>query len=308
MTDVSPIFNIALKDMYESMRTKRLIITFAIFLLAGAGLAYWMKTSVMEAITSFQMENTTIIRGTQLSAVKYFLAVLSVLLGADAINREIEEGTIKVTLSHPIYRDQFILGKYVGRALTVLFAFLLFAVSNVAFLLILGIPVSSDAFMTFIKPLPFFVLFSLVYLAFGVFLSTLIRKPLNAIIVAVLLPILLEFIYPTAVSAIIVFRTVGSGAPPTDIGALQESLEKIYMLLSIVPGHHLDNINNAIFYGFTSSDIVEGGFGSLVAFQSQNVSYYEAIGLAWKHIAALIVMLLLPFAIAYAKFMKADLR
>lgn len=303
---MNAIFNVALKDMYEGMRTKRLIITFAVFLLAGAGMAYWMKMIMMRA--AMGIESTSMIRGTQLSAVKYFLAVLSILLGADAINREIESGTVKVTLSHPIYRDQFILGKYIGRALTVLFAFLLFAVSNVAFLLILGIPISSEAFMTFIKPLPFFMLFSLVYLSFGVLLSTLIKKPSAAIIVAVLLPIFLEFIYPTIVSMVIVFKALSSGISPTDIGTLQESLKKIYMLLSIVPGYYLDNINNAIFYGITSSEIVARGFGGIMTFQNQTVSYSEAIGLAWKYVIVLIVMLLLPFAVAYTKFMKADLR
>ncbi|AHF80321.1 ABC transporter permease [Thermococcus paralvinellae] len=305
---MNSIFNIALKDMYESMRTKRLVIVFAIFLLAGAGMAYWMKMLMMRATMGIQMESTNIIRGTQLSAVKYFLAVLSILLGADAINREIESGTVKVTLSHPIYRDQFILGKYIGRALTVLFAFLLFAISNVAFLLVLGIPLSSEAFMTFIKPLPFFMLFSFVYLSFGVLLSTLIKKPSTAIIVAVLLPIFLEFIYPTIVSMVIVFKALASGVSPTDVGALQESLKKIYMLLSIVPGYNLDNINNAIFYGITSSEIVARGFTGIMTLQNQTISYFEAIGLAWRYIIVLIVMLLLPFAVAYTKFMKADLR
>lgn len=46
-----------------------------------------------------------------------FGSLLGVLLGADAINRELSKGTIKVLLGHPVYRDQVINGKFLGNAL-----------------------------------------------------------------------------------------------------------------------------------------------------------------------------------------------
>jgi ABC-2 type transport system permease protein len=72
----------------------------------------------------------------------------------------------------------------------------------------------------------------------------------------------------------------------------------------------MDNILNAIKYGVSISEFSEllasGGFS--LTLKPSNISYLEAIGIAWKNIVALVIMFLLPFAIAYAKFMKMELR
>jgi len=43
-------------------------------------------------------------------------AILGASLGADAINKEVESGTIKTLLGHPVYRDEVINGKFLGNA------------------------------------------------------------------------------------------------------------------------------------------------------------------------------------------------
>ncbi|WP_056933418.1 ABC transporter permease [Thermococcus barophilus] len=302
---MNPILNVAAKDVYEGIKTKRFIITLAVFVLAGMGMAYWTKSVLM----NMQIEgvNTVnILRGSQISSVKYFLAILGMLIGADAINRETEEGTIKVTLSHPIYRDQFILGKFLGRAATLTVAFLLFAVASLASMLVVGIPPNMELLMTFVKPLPFFLLFSLVYLALGMLLSVLIKKPATAIIVAIILPIFIEFLYPTVVSIVVVIEAMHSSG--LSQAALQDAISKVNLFLSVVPGYHLQNITNAIFYGVTSSQMTQGGVGMALSESYTAPPYFEALSLAWKNIVILAVMLLLPFAFMYVKFMRTDLR
>ncbi|ADT83572.1 ABC transporter permease subunit [Thermococcus barophilus] len=305
---MNPILNVAIKDLQESIKTKRLAITLAIFILAGIGMAYWLKSVMMNVPFSSGDEQflSRAIRGNLLSTAKNFLAIFSMLIGADAINREIESGTIKVTLGHPIYRDQFILGKLLGRAVTVMFGFAIFSVVSTASMLIIGIPLNTDILLTFIKPLPFFVLFSLVYLSLGVLLSTAIKKPSTAIIVAIILPIFLEMVYPMVVSMVIAIKAFASGGASPQ--AIQEIVRKVQTFLMIQPGFHMENINNAIFYGMTSSQIATSGVAFQVSPQISGVSYVEALSLAWKNIVLLFVMMLIPFALAYLRFMKADLR
>ncbi|WP_324735816.1 ABC transporter permease subunit [Thermococcus sp. SY098] len=307
---MNPILNVAAKDIQESIRSKRLVITLAFFVLAGVGMAYWIKNLMMNlsvgggGLADEQLLSNAV-RGNLLSSAKNFLAILSMLIGADAINREIESGTIKATLGHPIYRDQFLLGKLLGRAVTVMFGFAIFAVVSTASMLIIGIPTSSGVLFTFIKPLPFFIIFSLVYLSLGMLISTVIKKPSTAIIIAVIFPVFLEIVYPMLVSMIIAFKTISSGA--TSPEAIQEMVRKVYTFLMIQPGFHLENINNAIFYGMTSSQIASAAAFS-ISLQAQAPPYLEALGLAWKNIVLLFVMMLIPFALAYLRFMKADLR
>lgn len=308
---MNSVLNVAIKDIQESIRTKRLIITLAIFVLAGIGMAYWIKSVIMNLPVGEggplgnEQFLSRAVRGNLLSTAKNFLAIISMLIGADALNREIESGTIKVTLGHPIYRDQFLLGKLLGRAITVIIGFVIFASVSTASMLIIGIPLSSDMLLTFIKPLPFFILFSLVYLSLGMLLSTAIKKPSTAIIIAVILPIFLEIIYPMVVSTIMALRTISSGTTSPEV--IQEMVRKTQTFFMIQPGFHLENINNAIFYGVTSSQLAQNMAFSL-SLQTPEVSYLEALGVAWKNIIILAVMMLIPFALGYLRFMKADLR
>ncbi|WP_175059757.1 ABC transporter permease subunit [Thermococcus sp. 2319x1] len=307
---MSSILNVSMKEIYEGIKTKRLLIVLVVFLMAGAGYAYWIKSTLMIMGVLDADMALNVAQNAQISSMTLFLAVLGAIFGADAINREVERGTIKVTLSHPIYRDEYLIGKFLGRMAVIIMAFLIFAIGSVAFLLILGVPLSSEFVATFVKMLPFFVIFSLVYLSLGVLLSTFIKKPSTALIVAVILPIFLEIVYPSVVSTIVVLMSLKEGVTLTNPIILQETLKKVYLLLSPVPGYHMDNILNTIKYGVSTSEfselLVSGGLS--ITLQPSNISYLEAIGIAWKNIVALVIMFLLPFAIAYAKFMKMELR
>lgn len=302
---MNPTLNVAIRDVMEGVKTKRLIITLSIFILIGIGTAYWVKNILMSSpIGDEQFIKNTMINGF-LSSLRNFLAFLSVLVGADAINREIETGTIKITLGHPLYRDQFLIGKFLGKVLTVMVGLALFVVISVASMLLIGVPVGGEIAMLIIKPLPFFVLFSLVYVSFGVLLSVMVKKPLTSLLLALLLVLFLEIVYPTAVSMIIFLRAMSTGTSPELLG---EVIQRIYRFLVIQPGFHLENIWHALFYGVTTSDIAGNIVSGYTGTQNVNISYFEALRLAWTNTLFLVIIVLIPFTISYLRFMKADLR
>jgi len=57
--------------------------------------------------TSFQM----LFLSSFSNAFNYSIAPLGILLGATAINEEIEKGTLKLVASKPVYWDEIIAGK-----------------------------------------------------------------------------------------------------------------------------------------------------------------------------------------------------
>lgn len=56
-----------------------------------------------------------------LNAIKWFSMLIAILLGAVMIPQEIERKTLHTVLAKPVGRGQFILGKFVGTCLAVLF-------------------------------------------------------------------------------------------------------------------------------------------------------------------------------------------
>ncbi|MDK2854013.1 MAG: type transport system permease protein [Thermococcaceae archaeon] len=123
--------NIAMKELYVSIKSKRFVIILSIYVLLLLLLSYSLRDNLSE-LTSPSVENLSMdlfgvsgeVFATPLSTMltlnfTFFTvigAILGASLGADAINKEIESGTIKTLLAHPVYRDEVINGKFLGNA------------------------------------------------------------------------------------------------------------------------------------------------------------------------------------------------
>lgn len=118
-------------------------------------------------------------------------AVLGAALGADAINREVESGTVRVLLGHPVYRDEIINGKFLGMGLLIAVTYLVSYLIMVAAMLLLGIPLDGESLFRGFLAILVTMLYTLVFLSFGILLSTLSKKPETSMLAGVGLAIFL---------------------------------------------------------------------------------------------------------------------
>ncbi|WP_288072084.1 ABC transporter permease [Pyrococcus sp.] len=140
--------NIARKDFEVTIRTRKFQIIIALFTIISLGMIYSSKRLGISANlykTPFQM----LFLSSFSNAFNYSIALLGLLLGATAINEEIEKGTLKLMASKPVHRDEILLGKLLGSLLTLSVALVLFYILTVAFALVLGVPITGDDLMTF---------------------------------------------------------------------------------------------------------------------------------------------------------------
>lgn len=117
---------IALNTFREAVRDRILytILAFA-FLLIG--------TSVILATLSIGQEGR-IVKDLGLASSSLFGTCIAIFLGIGLVSKEIERRTLYAIVAKPIYRFQFLLGKYIGLTLTLLvtvgvMAFLVFALA-----------------------------------------------------------------------------------------------------------------------------------------------------------------------------------
>jgi ABC-type transport system involved in multi-copper enzyme maturation permease subunit len=76
-----------------------------------------------------QHEEARIARDMGLSAMSFLGAVTAIILGVSLLYAEIQKRTIHVILAKPLERHEFVLGKYLGMAVTLTLLVALFAVS-----------------------------------------------------------------------------------------------------------------------------------------------------------------------------------
>ncbi len=307
---MNPAMNIALKELYTSVKSKRFIVMMAFYFLIFGIAVYSTKDYLIQMGVPAVESNELFMWGVSgytymtpfamlfminMTIITIIGAVLGAALGADAINREVETGTAKVLLGHPIYRDEVINGKFLGMGILIVIVNLLVYAMIIAVMLIFGIPLDGDSLIRGFLGVAVTILYTLTFLSIGVFFSTLFKKPETSMLAAVGLTIFMTVFYGI-VASIIASKLVGP-APSWGTSSYEawQEARKLWMarLHLINPAHHYVQMVSYIFGG------------------DRFVNYYIPLGdsftYGFNNLAILLVMLFLPFAFAYVRFMTRDI-
>ncbi|AEK72166.1 ABC-2 type transport system permease protein [Thermococcus sp. 4557] len=307
---MNPAWNIALKELYTSVKSKRFIVIMGLYLLIFGLAVYGIKDYLIQmgvpgvesnelglwgAKGEVYMTPLAMLFMVNMMIITVIGAVLGAALGSDAINREIETGTAKVLLGHPVYRDEVINGKFLGMGTLIVLTNLVVYVAIIAVMLILGIPIDGDSLLRGSLAILATMLYTLVFLSIGVLFSTLFKKPETSMLAAVGLAIFLTVFYGIVVE--IVAPKFAGPEPPWGTSAHEVWRETVITWMTrlhfLNPAHHYTQLVQYIFGG------------------DRFLNYYLPLGdsftYGFNNLAILLVMLFLPFAFAYVRFMTSDI-
>ncbi|KXA99218.1 hypothetical protein AKJ40_03685, partial [candidate division MSBL1 archaeon SCGC-AAA259M10] len=193
--NVAGVVEIVEKEFSTHLSSKRFYILFFIIYFLSLGVAYTTIPNIMDGLTRvgdeaiFLKMFTSAPSDVGISLLQFFSIfgpILGFILTFDAINSEISEGTLHVSLSQPIHRDSLVNGKFLAGVLAIA-VFLTVSVFS-----IVGIGLSA-----FKMPLPTGELLrictfwglSIVYFALwaslGLLFSIMIRRPSTSALASV---------------------------------------------------------------------------------------------------------------------------
>jgi ABC-type transport system involved in multi-copper enzyme maturation permease subunit len=118
---VKEILTIGYATFGEAIR-RRILVIFLLFAIVSI-----VGSQVFKAFSPGEEEKFVIDMG--LNSIKWFSLLIAILLGAVMIPQEIERKTLHTVLAKPVGRGQFILGKFVGTCMAVLFNAALMAIA-----------------------------------------------------------------------------------------------------------------------------------------------------------------------------------
>ncbi|MBP2146697.1 ABC-2 type transport system permease protein [Methanofollis sp. W23] len=221
---------IAGKEFWDHVRSRRVHIILAIFLvIAVVGLIdgavnyqeqidrynenlaqtddemmhaiFWWKPSILSAFN--RMSDLIATVG----------IVLGCAMGFDLISREKESKSLKMLLSHPIYRDEVINGKALGGTAAIAAAMAIVLLVSFAILLIFGVVPNFDegARILIFGVISFLLVFS--YFAIALFMSTVAESSSNALIYTLIIFIVLSVLVPAVATNQTVQKAVIGEAP-----------------------------------------------------------------------------------------------
>lgn len=129
--------------------------------------------------------------------IKVVLSLVALLFGFDAVSREKEEGTLKLTLANAVPRSSLLLGKWAGNFLSLAVPFLLAAGLGLALMsfdpdLRLSGPELGRLVLILAAGLVYIALF----LSLGLLVSSLVRRSATSLVVLLLVWAALVFVLP----------------------------------------------------------------------------------------------------------------
>ncbi len=274
-----------------------------------------------------------------------FGMLLAVSMGFDLISREKEEGTLKILLTHPVFRDQVINGKILGSAAMMIVVLLSTFLAIVAIMLFFGIVPSGDDLVRLGAFFLAVVLFLLAYLAISVMSSTISKSSSMAMLIAIAI-VLVGMVIPNvsgAVADVVLGQepqmsivstsggqiTGGSGGQTITFQAFESNQtggkqgtpmqinpeytdywnkrNQITGIINVIsPSNDFDAISRAI--TGRQGSLNQGTAGLYQRLAGETVSVWDSLSSVWMNFLALIVMIVAGFGISYAKFVRVDVR
>ncbi len=124
------IRGITVNTFRESARNKMF------YLLVFFGVLFALSSRLVSFLTIG--DAMKVLKDTGLAAINFFCVLIAVFTGINLVYKEVEKKTVLSILSKPVRRDEFILGKFLGLALTLLAALGAMAAIFFAFILLNG--------------------------------------------------------------------------------------------------------------------------------------------------------------------------
>jgi ABC-type transport system involved in multi-copper enzyme maturation permease subunit len=239
--------------------------------------------------------------GDVVQVIAVFFPLTGIALGYDGIIKEKNSKSLNVLLTHPVFRDNIVTGKFLGISITLaLVVFLSLIIIAASDFLISGKVAEFDSLLRLLIFGIFTFFYLLIFAAFGLFASVWCKTEIDSLTFGVLVWINMCFAFgPT----IIMLESIVSGQSLFDMTEKFASTASLFQNIS--PLHHFAEVTNGVqdlsFYG---------GFGvqtDVHGFLDTQYSISYLIGYYWQNV---IILLILPFiflAASYVSFLREDI-
>lgn len=236
----------------------------------------------------------------------FFVPLVAISLGFDAINSEHNRRTLSLVLAQPIYRDAFLVGKFLGGlSMLALLLVALWLLTTGLGILVLGIPPNGEEVARGLAFLGVTLLYAGVWLALAMLFSLLFRQPATAALAALGVWIFLMVLWP------MIAQLLAEAMRPVNLGLPQEQLAQFELR------QLLDRLSPNTLYAESVQPLLHPDVRSLGpvfygqlqgALMGSPLPLSQSLYLVWPQICALGATVVAVFSVAYLSFQRREIR
>ena len=302
------------KELADAFTRWRFIILFALVLIAGIFAIYVAAQNISEAVTKTETQFVFLKLFTTsggnlpsfLSFIVFFVPVIGIALGFDAINSEKNSGTLSRLLSQPIYRDAVINGKFLAGVVTIaiMLTSIVMLVSGVG-LRMIGVPPSSEEILRLISFLGVTIIYGAFWLGLAILFSIFFRRVATSALATI--AIWIFFIFFMLMFAGLIANMI---VPVDQHSTHQELLRNAQVSLMTMRLSPITLFQEAVVV-FLVPGIRTLGYipETMSRWMLPNpLSFGQSLLIVWPHLVSLVALTVVCFAISYIKFMREEIR
>ncbi|AEK73429.1 ABC transporter permease [Thermococcus sp. 4557] len=188
-------------ELKKSLRTKKFWLILVLILLIYA-MTFREVRDNLEGATNPQEVLVTSVVGYIAVSAFLFIGVYALMAGATAVNSDLEDGTVRVVLSKPLGRVSYLLGKFLGQALSIVVAMAFATLLSFAITKYYGLSLTAALVGDLVLSNLLVLLAMLQLLALGLLISTLIRSSNTALGLALVIFFVTGLVMPQVVDGL----------------------------------------------------------------------------------------------------------
>ncbi len=239
--------------------------------------------------------------GTQMSILG---AILGIALGFNLITKEKESKSLKLLLSHPIYRDEVINGKALGSAAALLLPLGAVLAVALALLLIVGIVPDLREFGLILAFGLATALMILTYFSVALLMSIIAQNSGTALVYSLIVLIAFTMLVPVATNATVMNTIIGE---PPEFPAMEgEEWQQFWEARREYEERR--SAAHSILCLISPSMNYEATLDLLDRVSGSGADSMDPVSGMVKNVFALVAFPAVFFALAYSRFMRLDIR
>ncbi|WP_258083383.1 ABC transporter permease [Thermococcus thermotolerans] len=162
-------------ELKKSLRTKKFWLILVLILLIYAMAFREVRDNLEGATNPGEVLVTSLVGYIAVSAF-LFIGVYALMAGATSVNNDLENGTVRVALSKPLGRASYLLGKFLGQALSIVVAMVFATLLSFAVTKYYGLSLTASLAGDLVLSNLLILLTMLQLLALGLLISTFVRS------------------------------------------------------------------------------------------------------------------------------------
>ena len=315
---MSGLMTVFYKELADAFSRWRFIILFALILIAGGFAIYLAAQSISEAVEEMPTELVFLRLFTTsgenlpsfLTFIVFFVPIVGIALGFDAINSEKNSGTLSRLLSQPIYRDAVINGKFLAGVVTIaiLMTSIILLVAGIG-LRMIGVAPGPEEVWRLIFFLAVTIIYGAFWLGLAMLFSIFFRRVATSALATI--AVWIFFIFFMFMIAGFIANLI---APVDQTSAYQEMVRNEQLTIMAMRASPITLYQESVSVLLvpqlrTMGQLLQLQTSGVYEYMLPNpLSFDQSLLIVWPHLVALVALTVVCFAISYVKFMREEIR